>query len=1245
MSLFQKSVINKYLKSLNQTEVEKSFLKFKKFYGNPKRIENIRLLKEENYQEGFFREIFVQVLGYTINPDENYNLTTEFKNQTDAKKADGAIVTRGDDPLILKAIGVIELKSTKTTSLESITEQAFNYKNHQPACRYIITSNFEKIRFYIDNATDFEEFNLFKLDENKFKILFLILSKASIFSEIPLKLKTESVLHEENISKQLYQDYSNFKLKIFENLVQNNPQYNKLTLFKKSQKLLDRLIFIFFAEDSGLLPVNSISRIIDRYNILKNEDAYRPLYEIFKQYFNYMNVGRKGKIKSDNIDAYNGGLFIYDTILDNLIIDDEILKDDSLKLSKYDFNTDLDVNILGHIFENSLNEIEELTAELEGKPLDKKKTKRKKEGIFYTPKYITKYIVENTVGELCNQKKKELNLDEIDISIIQNSRTKQGKLNQKAVDLLGRLKTYSDYLLSLKILDPACGSGAFLNQALEFLIEEHQFVDEYRRQLEKDSLGLFDIKKSILENNIFGVDINEESVEIAKLSLWLRTAERGRKLSDLSNNIKCGNSLIDDPDVAVDKAFKWEEEFPQAFKIKEEKAWHITFATHDSRTSQRMIDHKVRLRRHNGTRPYAMPIWLEMEDEIKVTEYISGVIKEDKLKVPAYNICGDHVHLILVCEKEERDGIVGKIKAVSSRKYNIWTGKTIPASTEDAPDTDKDTGTGTEQGATATDTDIVADTGIVATRGHVPLSSLSLSLSSPSKESPAQAHLWTQKYGKNEITDQRQLYNTIEYINNNRKKHGLPFSKDLQSIVQKMTCSIDHAFQTEYKGGFDVVIGNPPYIPIESMLEVDKNYFKEKHKTLERKYDSSVIFILKGLSLLNNKGILSYISSITWQTGENYSKLRKLLIEYYDLRRIINLPFDVFPDAYVDTGIYILGLKKVDNYYEIYEYPKTKKINSINFQRINRINKSNVNSPDFKIILSEDSNLILNKISSIPTIPLGEITESTQGLAGNKFVVFDNEDENLYPYLKNGQAYRYQFIVQDLKYTDMSNYPSLLKYYTNPKRILIRRIINRQDRLMATYCVDKLIVRKDLNPFILIDINFELLYLLALLNSKLFSYIYLNQSTIAKKDDFRQTTLSELRKLPIYLAGKSEQEQLVRMAKQLLELNKKFLNELGNFHKRVNSNFNLSKLSNKLQQFYLYDFHIFLTEVKKQNIKISLDEQEEWEDYFDKYKKQILIQNADIQNIDFKIDQAVYELYGLSEEEIQIVENSFEKSN
>ena len=82
---------------------------------------------------------------------------------------------------------------------------------------------------------------------------------------------------------------------------------------------------------------------------------------------------------------------------------------------------------------------------------------------------------------------------------------------------------------------------------------------------------LSDIETQILEQNIYGVDINEESVEIAKLSLWLRTAQRGRKLTSLNHNIKCGNSLIDDPAVAGEKAFNWQKEFPEIFVKRKRK--------------------------------------------------------------------------------------------------------------------------------------------------------------------------------------------------------------------------------------------------------------------------------------------------------------------------------------------------------------------------------------------------------------------------------------------------------------------------------------------------------------------------------------------------------------------------------------------------------------------------------------------------------------------------------------------------
>ncbi|MEA2041825.1 MAG: DNA methyltransferase [Bacteroidota bacterium] len=558
MQIFQKSVIKKHLNNLDTEKVNKAFETFNNVY-SPEKIQEIKNLKEEEYQDGFLRDLFVQVFGYTLKPDDNYNLVRELKNQADSKKADGAILR--DD----KAIAVIELKSTKTKDLTSITQQAFNYKNNQPGCKYVITSNFQKLRFYIDYANEYEEFDLFALQKADFDLLYLILSKENIFADLPQTLKDETRFHEQKVSENLYNDYSNLKYKIFNNLVKNNPQYDKLTLFEKSQKLLDRLLFIFFAEDSDLLPANSIARIIEHHQQLVDLDAEKPLYEIYKQYFGYMNKGRKGKKSVDDIPAYNGGLFAPDEILDSATIDDEILKNDSLKLSAYDFNTEVDVNILGHIFEHSLNEIEEIEKQLfETDDIKVIKTsRRKKDGVFYTPKYITQYIVENTLGKLCEQKRKEEGI--FDVEFDESYKAKKG-LNKKGKELFEKLTAYKNWLSELKIVDPACGSGAFLNQALSFLITEHKKMDEIIAELTGDAIGLFDTDKAILENNLFGVDINQEGVEIAKLSLWLRTAQKGRKLSHLNNNIKAGNSLVDETMLNYRKTFNWKNEFADIMK-------------------------------------------------------------------------------------------------------------------------------------------------------------------------------------------------------------------------------------------------------------------------------------------------------------------------------------------------------------------------------------------------------------------------------------------------------------------------------------------------------------------------------------------------------------------------------------------------------------------------------------------------------------------------------------------------------
>ncbi len=555
MPLFQSSVITKHLQSQNKEIIALKWESFKNHFHNPKVQEEIKSLKEEQYQGEFLEDFFVKILGYTkpaSSSETKFNLTTEYKNIKDSKKADGAIIVND----AVKA--VIELKGTNTTDLGKIEVQAFGYKNNQPECTYIITSNFEKLRFYIDNAIEHQEFNLFTLTEKEFELLYLCLAYENIEKDIPKKIKDQSISQEDAITKKLYHDYSLFKRELHQSLVKLNPQFDALTLFQKSQKLLDRFLFLFFAEDRQLLPPNSVRMILDQWKKLQELDEPILLYNRFKKYFGYLNTGFKGK--QYDVYAYNGGLFLPDEVLDNITIDDDLLYLHTLKLSEYDFISEVDVNILGHIFENSLNELDEIKAQLAGETVDKTKTKRKKDGVFYTPKYITKYIVENTVGKLCEEKKGEL-------QIIEEEYIADKKRQKKTIKaLIDKLTEYRNWLLQLTICDPACGSGAFLNQALDFLINEHKYIDELQAKLFGDAMVLSDVEKSILENNLFGVDLNEESVEIAKLSLWLRTAQPNRKLNDLNNNIKCGNSLIDDVAIAGDKAFNWQQEFPQIFE-------------------------------------------------------------------------------------------------------------------------------------------------------------------------------------------------------------------------------------------------------------------------------------------------------------------------------------------------------------------------------------------------------------------------------------------------------------------------------------------------------------------------------------------------------------------------------------------------------------------------------------------------------------------------------------------------------
>ena len=530
--------------------------------------------KEEEFQGEFLNDIFSLILGAVNKSSGNdeWNLQRESKTRIDRQKADGVIgffdVNGKDD-----VRAVIELKGP-TISLDqrqkrsgdtrTPVEQAFNYApKYGKNCQWVIVSNYKEIRLYRSNdMTEYEVFFLENLkDDLEFQKFIYILSFEALVGTAnkkakALELSEEYQKNQIEIEKKFYNEYRNIRLHIFENMKENNPETDENTLLEKVQKLLDKFLFICFCEDKGLLEKDFFN------TILKKGKDFGSIFDIFTIFCNWINLGNP----KENISHFNGGLFKNDDVLNSLNIDDKVFEE-LKKISDYDFDSDLNVNILGHIFEQSISDIEELKKSISGEEFDQKKSKRKKDGIFYTPQYITKYIVENSIKNWLDDKRKELGEDDLPKLnekdyIFDIAKKNYTKNYRKHIEFW---QQYREAVRNIKIIDPACGSGAFLITAFEFLLNYNKYLDDKIFDLVGTSDLFSDRTKEILQNNIFGVDLNKESVEITKLSLWLKTADKNKTLASLENNIKCGNSLIDDPEIAGNLAFNWEKEFPEIF--------------------------------------------------------------------------------------------------------------------------------------------------------------------------------------------------------------------------------------------------------------------------------------------------------------------------------------------------------------------------------------------------------------------------------------------------------------------------------------------------------------------------------------------------------------------------------------------------------------------------------------------------------------------------------------------------------
>jgi len=1001
----------------------------------------VEIAKEEEIKPMFLTTFFGDILGYEYKNSTKWNLRLENKTDFDSTKADAALgyfdfdkTLQGFENLVRSDVRVvIEIKNARTTldlktNKPSAVEQAFMYAAKSGGkCKWVIVSNFLEIRFYLaSDMNKYESFDILKLNEvEEFSRFYYLLAKEQLFyqkidSKIDILL-AERIEKEKNITNEFYEKYQYLREAFLQHLKLHNPKHNSLDLLQYTQTLIDRIIFVSVIKDYNLIDYDILKRLernADEALVNDNLELWRQL----KTLFSALDKGLPPRIQK-----FNGGLFKQNDEIDNLKITNLFLKR-LLELNKYDFESDLKINVLGHIFEQSITDLEILKKEiLENKKVEYSETetdiiyksqiiesgKRKKDGIFYTPENITQYIVNNTIGTWLVEQKEILGLNKI-IEFPKNETERK--------NLIDLWEKYTNILKTIKILDPACGSGAFLTQSFDFLLQEWIVVIDILEKLNKkqsnkksDKLAntfllqraekIAKIKKEIVTNNLFGVDLNYESVEITKLGLWLNSANKHDELAVLDNNIKTGNSLISDKTVS-EHAFVWENEFSE--------------------------------------------------------------------------------------------------------------------------------------------------------------------------------------------------------------------------IMQN--------------GGFDIVVGNPPYVVIKGgrflegyqYSDSQIKYIRTNYQTAEQQINTYILFVEKCLNLTKDSAALSFIIPNTFLANEYSKKFRNYLLNKTNIIEIYNTGI-VFDKANVETLILSLS-KKIENL----KKTKLKIAENETFIDLQSISKITTDKK-FILNLTDEILPLIEKIKKYPLlIDFAKVSMGISTGDNKKYLVKIPNNEKHKKVISGSEVQRY-FLKKNIYYV----------YYEPEKLDRAREegIFLTKEKLISKFVGTKLTFCYDnqqhyvLNTACSVVIKNEILqlkYVLALLNSKILDW-YFHIIFSDYRETFPIMKSGNLESLPIPVIPIDKQQIIIDLVDNILELNIKIEKSKTKFINRIISNYKL-KHTNFINDFYNLQFSDFNNEFIKNKINLSLKQQDELEEYFNENKDNLNLEIEKVKSFEKQIDNLVYEIYGLTKEEIEIIE-------
>ena len=525
---------------------------------------------ETQWQGQFLSEIFGSVLGY-VQPAANTEVWHQEQHRVIGNQTPDAVLGRFTQGEQVPPLGVVELKGPEIhldrdrQQGRTAVDQCWDYLvNTPPTCRWGIVSNIISFRLYERDSTKraYEHFTLQGLrDLAEFRRFYVLFHRRGLVegpgNEPPLavKLLRETNERQREVSEELYETYSMRRLELVRHL--HSTGYAVDTAIEMAQRLFDRVIFIAFCEDRQLLPEHTIRKARE---VSGFHDVTNPRWKNFKRLFRFIDGGNA----TYHIPKYNGGLFAPHAV-DDLELPDEPWTTVFGTISGYDFRDEVNLDVLGHLFERSITELEKYKAtgvfaltddrsrEFAAMP---QSVKRKQLGIYYTPSVLTDRIVRYTVEELIAERFAALAAEF-------GGDAERGRRGIYPADAEFWRRALA-ILQNLKIVDPACGSGAFLFQAYNALELRYSEVVGHLDGAGDGHELAAQIPHWILSHNLYGVDLSPEAVEITQLALWIRSAAAGQTLATLSWNIVHGNSLVHDPAVHA-AGFDWRARFPEVF--------------------------------------------------------------------------------------------------------------------------------------------------------------------------------------------------------------------------------------------------------------------------------------------------------------------------------------------------------------------------------------------------------------------------------------------------------------------------------------------------------------------------------------------------------------------------------------------------------------------------------------------------------------------------------------------------------